>query len=313
MIAANAPYVPSAEISRMPLEAREYEPHHALDGGADGLDVVRRIAASAGQWLAPGGWLLVETSPAQSVLAVADFARCGLAARVLHDAQIWDGGPRPVHGGDRRRRGLDVTRMSMFEFAGGESASGPWPRPITSDAWPIRYSTIRSPSGTASRPRRAVDCLLGEVLGGPPTSSRECDGEHPYVLSLHSQMRPSRMGERFVTCFVAAIDDAKLPADAEFRTAMRAYMQWAVAEVMSYAPRSSSCRRGARCRAGPGTACSPVTQPGSARQRSAEHPPREVVQPDGQGQHGETGNHGIHDVQVHVRGLRQRGPHPSFT
>jgi hemoglobin len=42
------------------------------------------------------------------------------------------------------------------------------------------------------------------------------------------------LGERFVTCFVAAADDAGLPADPELRAALRSYMEWATAEVMSY-------------------------------------------------------------------------------
>ena len=46
----------------MPPEARDHEPTVALDGGADGVDLHRRIAAGAPDWLAPGGVLLVETS-----------------------------------------------------------------------------------------------------------------------------------------------------------------------------------------------------------------------------------------------------------
>ena len=44
----------------------------------------------------------------------------------------------------------------------------------------------------------------------------------------------SDLGRRFVDCFVRAADDAGLPADPEFRTALRSYMEWAVAEVLSY-------------------------------------------------------------------------------
>jgi hemoglobin len=42
------------------------------------------------------------------------------------------------------------------------------------------------------------------------------------------------LGRRFVECFVAAADDAGLPAEPEFRAALRAYMQWAVDDVLSY-------------------------------------------------------------------------------
>ena len=50
----------------------------ALDGGADGLDVQRRVAAAARQWLAPGGSLLVETSERQAPQTADIFARNGL-------------------------------------------------------------------------------------------------------------------------------------------------------------------------------------------------------------------------------------------
>ena len=59
VLTANVPYVPSASVALMPREAREHEPRLALDGGADGLDVLRRVAAEAPTWLAPGGTLLV--------------------------------------------------------------------------------------------------------------------------------------------------------------------------------------------------------------------------------------------------------------
>ncbi|MGZ4777439.1 MAG: putative protein N(5)-glutamine methyltransferase, partial [Oryzihumus sp.] len=54
VLVANAPYVPTAEIAMMPPEARDHELTAALDGGADGVDVQRRVAAAAPDWLAPG-------------------------------------------------------------------------------------------------------------------------------------------------------------------------------------------------------------------------------------------------------------------
>jgi release factor glutamine methyltransferase len=53
----------------------------ALDGGVDGLDVLRRVAATAPRWLAPGGHVLVETSDRQAAHAVEIFAANGLVAR----------------------------------------------------------------------------------------------------------------------------------------------------------------------------------------------------------------------------------------
>jgi len=83
LIVANAPYVPTDAISRMPPEARLHEAHVALDGGADGLDVQRRLVAAAPEWLAPGGHLLIETSAGQAAQTVETFARQGLGTRVV--------------------------------------------------------------------------------------------------------------------------------------------------------------------------------------------------------------------------------------
>ncbi|WP_196810909.1 putative protein N(5)-glutamine methyltransferase [Arthrobacter sp. 35W] len=82
VLLANAPYVPTGEIRFMPPEARLHEPLVTLDGGADGLDIQRRVAAGALQWLAPGGHLLVETSARQAPETMALLAGAGLLARV---------------------------------------------------------------------------------------------------------------------------------------------------------------------------------------------------------------------------------------
>jgi len=85
VLVANVPYVPSAEIAWMPPEARDHEPRVALDGGADGLDVARRVIAGAPEWLAPGGSLLFETSEDQAPIAIALIAAGGLVPRVADD------------------------------------------------------------------------------------------------------------------------------------------------------------------------------------------------------------------------------------
>ncbi|MFE1287405.1 putative protein N(5)-glutamine methyltransferase [Streptomyces sp. NPDC058751] len=82
VLAANVPYVPTGEVGLLPSEARDHEPLAALDGGADGLDLVRRVADEAPRWLARGGCLLVETSERQAPTAVEAFARAGLIARL---------------------------------------------------------------------------------------------------------------------------------------------------------------------------------------------------------------------------------------
>jgi len=85
VIAVNAPYVPTREIAHMPPEARDHETAVALDGGADGLDVHRRIAAEAAGWLAPGGVLLIEASDEQAPVSAALFEAAGLVAAVERD------------------------------------------------------------------------------------------------------------------------------------------------------------------------------------------------------------------------------------
>ncbi|MEP7179331.1 MAG: putative protein N(5)-glutamine methyltransferase [Pseudonocardiales bacterium] len=88
IVVANAPYVFIAVIGLLPPEARLYEPRVALDGGADGLDVQRRVSADALTWLAPGGHLLVETSERQAAQTAELFVEHGLIARVARCAEL---------------------------------------------------------------------------------------------------------------------------------------------------------------------------------------------------------------------------------
>jgi release factor glutamine methyltransferase len=83
ILIANAPYVPTEAIGFLPPEARVHEPRVALDGGPDGLDVLRRVAEAAPLWLAPGGSLLFETSERQVPGMVDTVARNGLIPRVV--------------------------------------------------------------------------------------------------------------------------------------------------------------------------------------------------------------------------------------
>ncbi|MEV0183280.1 putative protein N(5)-glutamine methyltransferase [Streptomyces sp. NPDC050625] len=89
ILAANVPYVPTDEVDLLPAEARDHEPLVALDGGADGLGVLRRVAAGAPQWLAPGGCVLVETSERQAPSAVEAFTEAGLSARLAVSEELY--------------------------------------------------------------------------------------------------------------------------------------------------------------------------------------------------------------------------------
>lgn len=88
VVAANAPYVPTDAIASMPPEARLHESALALDGGADGLDLHRRIAAEVGAWLAPGGTLVLETSTSQADETREALVTAGLRARVVRDDEV---------------------------------------------------------------------------------------------------------------------------------------------------------------------------------------------------------------------------------
>lgn len=87
VLVANTPYVPSEMVALMPPEAKDHEPLHTLDGGPDGLALLRRIAAGAHDWLAPAGVVLIEISETQYDGAREAFERAGLdtSARIDPD------------------------------------------------------------------------------------------------------------------------------------------------------------------------------------------------------------------------------------
>ncbi|WP_406630207.1 putative protein N(5)-glutamine methyltransferase [Amycolatopsis sp. WGS_07] len=88
VLIANVPYVPTGDVALMPPEARDHEPRVALDGGADGLDVLRRVVAEAPEWLAPGGHVLFEASERQAEAAAVEVRRAGLTAFVEEDDEL---------------------------------------------------------------------------------------------------------------------------------------------------------------------------------------------------------------------------------
>ncbi len=66
LVTANPPYIPSAELAALAPDIRDFEPRSALDGGSDGLDVVRAVVAGAAAHLEPGGVLAVEVGHDQA-------------------------------------------------------------------------------------------------------------------------------------------------------------------------------------------------------------------------------------------------------
>ncbi|RPH71063.1 MAG: peptide chain release factor N(5)-glutamine methyltransferase [Myxococcaceae bacterium] len=107
-VVANPPYVPRGEFPTLPAEVRR-EPAQALDGGPDGLEVVRRIAAAAPRWLLPGGLLALEIGDRQgpavhSLLEAAGYASVHIERDLARHDRLALGthprGPAATHPGD---------------------------------------------------------------------------------------------------------------------------------------------------------------------------------------------------------------------
>ena len=79
LVTAVAPYVPTGELRLLPADVQRYEPRAALDGGTDGLRLVRRVIATAAHLLRPGGWLLTEVGGDQDRALASAFAARGFA------------------------------------------------------------------------------------------------------------------------------------------------------------------------------------------------------------------------------------------
>jgi release factor glutamine methyltransferase len=80
---ANPPYIPTAEIATLQPEVRDFDPRLALDGGPDGLDCVRRLAAEGGAFLQPAGRLMMEFGDGQGRAVEAVFAARGWGTEPL--------------------------------------------------------------------------------------------------------------------------------------------------------------------------------------------------------------------------------------
>jgi len=126
-------------------------------------------------------------------------------------------------------------RPTLYEFAGGDPAF----RALAAAHHErcLADPELNHPFSHPGQHPQHVDRLgwyWAEVMGGPPRFSQECS-DHSAMLRMHAGNGDmSDLGRRFVACFVQAADDAGLPADPEFRAALRAYMEWAVAEVLTY-------------------------------------------------------------------------------
>ena len=133
----------------------------------------------------------------------------------------------------------NVARPSMYEFAGGDDA-------FLALAAAHHERCLQEPEishaishGFDPRHVENLAAYWAEVFGGPARYSSSLRGQSA-MLEMHAGTGAAAdWGDRFVACFVNALDDAQLPADPEFRAAMRAYIEWATNDVMSYAPAGS--------------------------------------------------------------------------
>lgn len=132
-----------------------------------------------------------------------------------------------------------MTRPSLYEFAGGEEAF--FRLAAAHHERCLADPVLNHPFSHPGHPQHVERLALywAEVLGGPPRFSLECS-DQTAMLYLHSRTEADDdLARRFVECFVNAIDDAALPADPEFRAALRSYMEWATKDVNRYAPRDA--------------------------------------------------------------------------
>lgn len=126
--------------------------------------------------------------------------------------------------------------MSVYEAAGGAPAM----LALATDfharclADPVLAHPF-SHTGNPEHVQRLAD-YWGEVFGGPPAYSTT-HGGHSAMLGLHANQGAEHdLGDRFVACFVAALDGAGLPAEPRLRAALTDYIRWATDEVMAYSP-----------------------------------------------------------------------------
>lgn len=98
VVTAVAPYVPTGELRLLAPDVQRWEPRVALDGGTDGLDLVRAVVVAAAQLLRTGGWVLVEVGGAQLATLAPTLAGLGFV-----DVTPW-------HDGDGDLRGIAARR-----------------------------------------------------------------------------------------------------------------------------------------------------------------------------------------------------------
>jgi hemoglobin len=130
-------------------------------------------------------------------------------------------------------------RPTIFEMCGGESVF--LALAAAHHERCLEDPVLNHPFSHPGQPDHIVRLASywAEVFGGPPLYTKSFGG-HPAMLDVHAgQGAEADLGDRFVACFVQAADDADLPDDPELRASLRAYMEWAVRDVLGYSPAGS--------------------------------------------------------------------------
>jgi hemoglobin len=127
-------------------------------------------------------------------------------------------------------------RPSVYEFAGGDPAF----LALTAAHHErcLADPVLNHPFSHSGQPDhlQRLAYYWAEVFGGPRRYS-ESHGGQSEMLSIHAGTgAEDDMGDRFVACFMQAVDDAHLPDDPEFRAVLHSYMESAAADVMSVSP-----------------------------------------------------------------------------
>ena len=129
-----------------------------------------------------------------------------------------------------------MARPSLYEFAGGQSAFLALAAAVTERCTADPELNHAFSQGLSHNHNENLAAYWAEVFGGPASYSRNLGG-HSGMLVIHAgHGTPDEWGDRFEACFIAAMDDARLPDEPAFRKAMGDYIHWATREVNRYSP-----------------------------------------------------------------------------
>jgi hemoglobin len=129
-----------------------------------------------------------------------------------------------------------VERPSIYEAAGGTAAFVAVARAFHARA--LADSSLNHPFSHPGHPQHVerLAAYWAEALGGPSVYTSAMS-DQTGMLRIHANNGSGDdYNERFLACFMAALDDAGVSEDAELRSALSSYIEWSLADVLQYAP-----------------------------------------------------------------------------